>query len=131
MALDVVSDYISEVRTLLQDSVEPFRYPDADLVAALNNAMIEGRRMRADLFVYRGHGRTPSFSDNDATEVEMEEPFRVAFVYGATAFALFRDQEDIEDERASSFLNTFNSMLLGPRQSPIGGRPSGQQQARR
>jgi hypothetical protein len=43
----------------------------------------------------------------------MEPPFRLAFVFGTVAHALMRDQEDIEDSRASTFMAAFNSMLIG------------------
>lgn len=112
--LNTVSDYISDVRTLLQDTISPFRYDDPSLLVAFNTTILEGRRLRPDLFIYKhGHDRVPSFSANDNEEFEMEAPFRLAFVFGTVAHALMRDQEDIEDSRASAFMAAFNSMLIG------------------
>ena len=50
-ALDTVAQYLEEARRLLQDEVAPFRYPDDDIVDALNIGLMEARRLRADLFL--------------------------------------------------------------------------------
>lgn len=116
-ALETITDYINDGRTLLQDTIQPFRYLDAELVTAMNVTLLEGRRLRPDLFVY--HRMRPnqrgvqSFQLNDGTELEMEEQFRLAFLHGMVAHALERDQEDIQDERAATFMKIFNSILIG------------------
>lgn len=112
--LETVSDYISDARTLLQDTIQPYRYDDPSLLVAFNTTILEGRRLRPDLFIYRhGHDRVPSFNSNDNEVFHMEPPFRLAFVFGTVAHALMRDQEDIEDVRATTFMSAFNSMLIG------------------
>lgn len=112
--LETVSDYISDARTLLQDTIAPYRYDDPSLLVAFNTTILEARRIRADLFVFRyGHDRVPSFNANDNEEFHMEPAFRLAFVFGTVAHALMRDQEDIEDARATTFMSGFNSMLMG------------------
>lgn len=116
-ALATITDYINDARTLLQDTIQPFRYLDSELVVAMNVALLEGRRLRPDLFVYRrclpGERGVQSFQANDGTELEMEEPFRLAFLHGMCAHALERDQEDIQDERAATFMKIFNTILTG------------------
>ncbi len=119
-ALETVADYIADARTLLQDIVSPFRYDDASLLVALNVTLLETRRIRADLFVFRHHDRVPSFSNVDTTELEMEHPFRLALVYGTCAHALARDQEDVQDARSTSFMRIFYDMMLGIRATGIG-----------
>lgn len=117
-ALETITDYITDGRTLLQDTLSPFRYTDDSLVTAMNVTLLEGRRIRPDLFVYR-NTRVPnqrgvqSFQANDGTELEMEEQFRLAFLHGMCAHALERDQEDIQDERAATFMKIFNTILVG------------------
>lgn len=111
--LDTVQDYITDTRTLLQDTVAPYRYDDASLLVALNSSLLEARRLRADLFVFQHGNRVPSYSSVSDEDVPIEPPFRLAFVYGTVAHALMRDQEDIEDVRATSFMNAFNSILTG------------------
>lgn len=112
--LETVSDYLSDARTLLQDTIQPYRYDDPSLLVAFNTTILEARRLRPDLFVYWcGHDKVPSFNANDNEEFRMEPAFRLAFVFGTVAHALMRDQEDIEDSRASTFMSAFNSMLIG------------------
>jgi hypothetical protein len=116
-ALETITDYINDGRTLLQDTIAPYRYADSELVVAMNVALLEGRRLRPDLFVYRG--KVPnqygvqSLQGNDGTEILMEEQFRLAFLHGMVAHALERDQEDIQDERAAAFMKIFNTILVG------------------
>lgn len=124
-ALATITDYINDGRTILQDTIEPFRYPDAEMVTAMNVTLLEGRRLRPDLFVYtRVPGRgVQSFQANDGTELFMEEPFRLAFLHGMCAHALERDQEDIQDERAAMFMKIFNIILTGG--AGVAAAPSG------
>ncbi len=114
-ALDTIADYISDARTLLQDTVSPYRYDDASLLVAFNVTLLEARRVRADLFVFHHHSRVPHFSTVNTEPVHFEEPFRLALVYGTCAHALARDQEDVQDARSASFMRVFYEMLLGTR----------------
>ncbi len=119
-ALATVADYINDARTLLQDVIPPYRYDDPSLLVALNVTMAEGRRIRADLFVYNcTDGAPPFFDKNNNTPVDIEAPFRLAFLHGMVGFALERDEEDIQDARAGAFLKIFNDILLGVRPSSI------------
>jgi hypothetical protein len=113
--LQTVDDYVQEVRVLLQDKVQPFRYDDADVVAAFNNALLEGRRVRADLFVTRWGSRVPVFDSDDTGEVEIEPQFRLAFVYGTAWQVLTRDEDDVQDARATGFRALFEEILTGNR----------------
>ena len=72
MALDTVTDYVREARILLQDVVETYRYPNADLISALNLAIMTARRNRPDLFM----------------EVVTIPQFVVADIADGTAFAM-------------------------------------------
>lgn len=114
--LETVSDYIDDARTLLQDSIAPFRYDDPSLLRGLNIALLEGFRLRPDLFLFQKHpgGRlVPSYTANDATVVPIEFPFRNAFLHGMAGHALERDQEDVQDERAVLFLSIMTNLLTG------------------
>lgn len=126
-----VADYITDARRLLLDQIEPFRYPDDDLITAFNLALLEGRRLRPDLFVYRNNEKVPYYGINDGEEVPMERQFRMSFVYGLVAHALLRDEEDVQDDRANSFMTLFQSLLTGIKMTPItGGTPGAPQQRR-
>lgn len=129
--LEFVTDYISDARILLQDVVSPFRYDDPSLLVALNVTMLEGRRVRPDLFVYNltAKGAVPSFLANDQTAVDMEPQFRLAFLFGLVAHALMRDQEDVQDQRGNTFMALFNSILVGVSPTPVvGTNPPGRNQ---
>lgn len=120
--LDTVQDYVTDARTLLQDVIFPFRYDDLSLLTALNVALLEGRRLRPDLFVYHYGAHVPTFGPKVTTEeVVIEEQFRHAFVYGLCAHALARDQEDVEDQRSNAFMQVFTTVLTGFKPAPIGG----------
>ena len=113
--LDTVNDYITDARVLLQDQISPFRYDDPSLLTALNIALLEGRRLRADLFVYndRRGGAVPHYAVNDNTHVPIEQQFRLAFLHGMVGHVIERDQEDVQDERAVWFLNVMGNILTG------------------
>lgn len=113
--LDTVADYIADARTLLLDTIEPYRYDDDSLLVALNVALLEGRRLRADLFVFndRKGGQVPAYTAVDSTSVPIEAQFRLAFLHGLAGHALERDQEDVQDKRAVSFLNIMSNILIG------------------
>lgn len=114
----VVTDYIKDARTLLQDTIIPYRYDDDSLVVALNAAMLDGRRLRPDLFA-NSLDNVQQFSQNDSTQVIMEQSFQLAFVYGLCAHAMSRDQEDIQDERATDYMRTFTKSLIGVDTTPV------------
>ena len=128
--LESVSDYVQDARTLLLDRIAPYRYDDISLLVALNLALLDGRRIRPDLFVYRHGNHVPSYSAVDGQRVPIEAQFRKAFVYGMVAHALARDQEDVQDQRSNLFMNVFNSILVGNGTTPpIGGGTPGPKQA--
>lgn len=116
-ALEVVSDYMTDARTLLQDTISPYRYLDAELLVALNVTLLEARRLRPDLFL--GDGTTTtladvgSFSVVDGTAVDIEQGFRLAVLFGVVGHAILRDQEDIQDARSKVFMDMFASILSG------------------
>jgi len=51
----------------------------------------------------------------------------LALVYGMVSHALARDQEDVQDTRAATFLATFHAMLIGDAPPPIQGGAQGGQ----
>ena len=114
MALDTVADYVRQARVLLQDTVLEYRYPDADLVDALNMAFLEARRLRVDLFMPNINS-IPSFAEADiaaATAVKLDPMYRVAFLYFIVGQTQLRDEEDTQDTRAAAFLSSFSSRMM-------------------
>src|SRR4249920_2437688 len=114
-ALDTVGQYLEEARRLLQDEVVPYRYPDDDLVDALNIGLLEAKRLRADLFL-------PLFDlpwidpasgtfDPDA-KVTFDPMYRPALVYYICGRIQLRDDEPTTDSRASALITKFTAQLL-------------------
>lgn len=125
--LRTVREYIDDARTLLLDTIQPYRYDDTSLLRCFNLALLEGKRVRSDLFVERHGNSVPSFIVIAGQEVCIEPQFRIAFVYGTCAHALSRDQEDVEDARANSFRSTMHAILNGTNGGAIaGGTPAAQ-----
>jgi len=119
-ALETVGQYLVESRRLLQDEVVPYRYEDDDLVDALNIALLEARRLRADLFL-------PAFTipyfappaDHvaaDATlkakSVPLDPMYRQSVVYYIVGRMQLRDDESTMDARAASLLTKFVAQML-------------------
>lgn len=126
--LNTVDAVIGDVRTLLLDKVRPYRYEDSELIVALNTALMEGRRLRPDLYVTRWGNEVPQYGTVSGEEFCIEPQFRLAFVFGVCAHALLRDDEDVQDERANGFLSRFHTMLIGIVPRPMtAGTPKGQQ----
>lgn len=109
MALDTVQDYISLARSLLQDAVAPYRYPDVDLLRALSLGLMEAYRLRRDLFLA---APPATYTTNDTTLVPMDLQYRVAIVYYIVGHVQLRDDEQTQDARAASLLNKFTQQML-------------------
>lgn len=114
MALDTVQDYLTEARTLLQDSVAPYRYPDEDMVRELNIAIMEARRLRPDLFFgFRGKHPYPVFSAASLGDlVPFEEAYKQALTYYLVGKCTLRDEEDTDDRRGASMVQKFTAQLI-------------------
>lgn len=113
MALDTVQDYIDRARVLLLDQVEPYRYPDTDLVEALNLGILETRRLRPELLSSFFRGSLPDFSTADmGAAVPIDPQYRTAFIYYICGHAHLRDDEITQDSRAVAFLNKFTAQML-------------------
>lgn len=113
MALETVEDYITRARVLLLDEDSAnYRYPDADLIEALNLAVLEAARLRPDLFITEM--RDGSYPQYEAlTEaVDLDARYRLPFVYYIVGHAQLRDDEPTQDQRASAFMSSFTAKLL-------------------
>jgi hypothetical protein len=113
MALDTVQDYVDRARVLLLDQVEPYRYPTADLVENLNMGILEMRRLRPDLLLSKFRTTLPEYSAGAlSTQVDMDPQYRMSLIYYICGHAQLRDDENVQDSRAVTFLNKFTSQLL-------------------
>lgn len=113
MALSTVADYVSEARRLLQDKNVPYRYSDNDIVTALNLAIGEASRIRAEMFQEYFEDDLPSYYAVDPEEVvDIPPAFRMAFLYFIVGHNQLADQEDTTDARSTVLLNKFIAQLM-------------------
>jgi hypothetical protein len=128
MALLLVSDYLAAARILLQDLVQPYRYDDPSLVAAINMAFTEMDRIRPDIaMAYRYAGRVqrnrspmddsvipfPTYtSASESTAVLCPPQYQNAVLYFVVGQGQLRDTEDTQDTRAAQFMQVFKQELL-------------------
>jgi hypothetical protein len=109
-ALDTVGKIVDYSRVLLQDTLEPYRYPTASLIDNLNVALLDARRLRPDLFLYTSTD-VPSYSATSEI-VDIDQQYRMALVYYVAGTAQMRDEEDVTDARAMLFMQKFTSLLI-------------------
>lgn len=110
MALDTVADYVREARVLIQDTVAPYRYPDPNFLISLNLALLESRRLRADLWI---DASVPSFSVVDTTAVDFDEQYRSAILFYMSGYVQLIDAEETQDTRAAALIAKSAAILTG------------------
>lgn len=113
-ALDTVGQYLKECRILLQDQIVPYRYADAELVDAMNIALMEARRLRADLFLplFEVPFFTSTGTINTAATVTLDPMYRSSLVYYMVGRMQLRDDESTTDQRATAMLGKFTQQML-------------------
>jgi hypothetical protein len=121
--LNTVADYMADARNLLQDKVPGYRYDEPSMLTALNVTMLDARRLRPDMFVFNlaTQGQIQAFEAVDDTFVDIEPQFRLGILYWLCGHALARDQEDVQDLRATTFFGLGNSIMVGRGRGGIGG----------
>jgi len=105
-----VADVIKRVRSVLKDKVEPLRYPDADIIDTINDALVEIRRVRPDLYLKKDFKVPTVAIDSDALPVE-DFVFN-SITYFVIGYLMLRDDEFAVDGRAMSMINKATSQLL-------------------
>ena len=113
MALDTVQDFVDRARVLLMDEVEPYRYPTVDLVENLNMGILEMRRLRPDLLLSKFRTTLPDYDPGTlSAAIDLDPQYRMSLLYYICGHAQLRDEENVQDSRAVTFLNKFTSQLL-------------------
>jgi len=110
-----IGDVVTEARSFIQDTIEPFRYTDADLVMYLNDALVEIRRLRPDFFI--GSLATPVViytTAQLATNFPIDEQAIPACTYYVAGSASLRDDEHEIDNRTAQLLQGFAAKLTRP-----------------
>lgn len=112
----LLSDLVTQVRELVQDEVEPYRYDDARVYRTLNNAFVEAYRIRPDIFVDLDFQIPYVSAANAADTFPLDQQFYVAFVDFVVSMIEFSDDEWTVDGRAASLLTLFNARIGGKAQ---------------
>src|SRR5439155_321956 len=107
--LDTVNDYIVQGRVILQDQVQPYRYPDTDYIAALNLACQRAAGWRFDVFL----GQVPTFVGTGDSATTIPAQMRPAFLNYVVGQIEVRETEATDEARASSFLASFRAEMVG------------------
>lgn len=99
------SDIIAQARVLLQDSVSPYRYSDAELLVGANDAVKTIRKVRPDIF----YGKYKvAISDAALTDTfPIGEEYKMAVRDFVVAHGQLRDSEDASSSKAALFMELF------------------------
>lgn len=105
---------IDRVRRLLQDEdATNYRYSEESLADAVNDALLEFRRLRPDLLLSQFFmlEEVPS-EDMGTTPLPVEDQWFMALVYIVSGNQMLRDDEFSHDHRAVNLLNKGLSQML-------------------
>lgn len=109
-----VGDVITAARGILQDrNAQLYRYATADLYTYLNDALLEMRRARPDLFFDFIGLDTPEFASGDELlDFPVSTLFFTPTVFYVAGRAELRDDEFTVDARAVTLMQQFTTKLL-------------------
>lgn len=105
-----VGDVKARVKSILKDKVDPIRYPEDDLLNAINDALLEVRRVRPDLYLHRKF-KVPALTADEQV-LPIEDFAFNALVYWVTGTMMLRDDEFAVDGRAMAMVNKATAQLL-------------------
>ena len=104
---DLCRDFIQDLRTL-------YRCDDAVLVRFLNQALLEVKRLRPDLYISSGGVVTTyTTGDLDTVNFPIDETYVMPVVEFIVGMVEMTDDEFAVDSRAVAFLTVFRQALLG------------------
>ena len=108
------SDVIIRARRILQDEdATSQRYTDESLLDAVNDAVLEVRRVRPDLFISANFTvTTVALVDIASTNIPIPEFHFQSLVYLTAGYQMLRDDEFSVDSRAVNLLNKGTAQLL-------------------
>lgn len=113
-----LDNLVDESRLMLKDRRVPYRYTQTDILAAINSAFREVKRIRPDIFLApAGNIALPNFVEADLglgtpTPFPIDETFFMAVVFYAVGKLQLGDDEFTLDNRAMTLLSSFRQLLL-------------------
>ena len=104
---------IDRARRILQDTdASNYRYSEVDIVDAVNDSLLEVRKIRPDLFIDGAFTVVDvSELEVDATAIPIEDFYFQSLVYLVSGYMMLRDDEFSLDSRAVNLLNKGNAQL--------------------
>ena len=108
------SQVIERARRILQDEdATNYRYSDQSLLDSVNDAILEVRRVRPDLFISVSFSPTDVLLGQEAAAlIPIEDMYFQSLVYLTTGYQMLRDDEFSLDSRAVNLLNKGTAQLL-------------------
>lgn len=113
----LLSDVTDLCRDLLNDSRSPFRWVDDLLIRFLNQAFLEAKQLRPDLFISTAGVVTKYTSANlsDGTEFPIDDMYLMVITEFVVGMVEMTDDEFTVDGRAVTFLTVYRRALEGTR----------------
>ncbi len=114
-----LDNLVDEARLLLKDRRVPYRFTQADVLAAVNSGFREVKRIRPDIFLNpAGNISLPDFVEADLglgtpTPFPIDEMFFMPVVFYTVGKLQLGDDEFTLDNRAMTLLATFRQLLVG------------------
>ncbi len=109
----LISNVFSLSRDLLNDSRPPVRWSDAFLVGFLNQALLETKRLRSDLFISSA-GVVIEYTDADAAlTFPIDDTYLMPIVEFVVGMVELSDDEYATDGKAVAMLTVFARALSG------------------
>jgi hypothetical protein len=107
-------DVVTRARRILQDTdAASYRYSEESLADSVNDAVLELRRVRPDLFVASNFAPESIDAANfGATLLPIDDQFFMSLVYLTAGHQMLRDDEFSHDTRAVNLLNKGVAQLL-------------------
>lgn len=110
-----IGDVITEARSYIQDTVEEYRFTDADMVTYLNDALVEVKRLRPDFYIGSYDSDVTVYTTSDfGTTFPINEQAYTPCAYFVAASASMRDDEHEVDARTASLMQMFSIKLTKP-----------------
>ena len=108
------SQVIERARRILQDEdATNYRYSDQSLLDAVNDALLEVRRVRPDLFISTSFTVVDVLPGQEASaQIPIDDMYFQSLVYLTTGYQMLRDDEFSVDSRAVNLLNKGTAQLL-------------------
>lgn len=108
------SQVVERARRILQDEdANNYRYSDQSLADSVNDALLEVRRVRPDLFIASAFIPVDvDLADFSSVNIPVEDQYFQTLVYLTAGYQMLRDDEYSLDSRAVNLLNKGTAQLL-------------------